>query len=782
MADVEQTKDDEVVILQKDEEQKDEGIIPLEELDKKEEVQPEIKDEEKPKSKLIIFGAAGASLLIFIIIILIFALRSSDSEPKMQTTTPTEPKQTITQKFNPSKIDDLIKKANSLYESGNKFEALKIYENIAIYNEALSNYNLGVSQMNQGRFQEAIESFKKAIENQENTSASALNAAISALELKNNKLFKYYIDIAGAFLSQESDSVLYDHYNALINFYKGYYIEALYILDSMGKDKYYENQKNYIKSKILSYIYQDKDAIKSLELINGYNPNLPLGLLYARTGQYDTALKHLNKALVDEKNQNLIKLAISLVNIKIGNFESAALNLKSINDQNQTFITATYPIKAILKPDFFDIDIAQKNFSINTFFDTRNVYEMLFYFAPYKVFDAKQTIDYIRKGGISAFVDENAQADEYLKTSSIISKVNLNISKTIAKALNYDLREANKEFLDIINIYSGHSILHYNLALTYAQLGNFAQAYKHFITSYHLDPSNYLSGVFAITTSSMIGKTNAKLIEEVLENLNQDGNIEPNNIYEAIIQLVLGNKNVLLRWLENDKSEQVLDLSFASIIAHISGLNQIAIQKTEKLKEILPNDIITNILYFTTRFTGNNIKEYAKNVQYNYFSNNLNSKSFYGGPNIVRVQYIKLLQIAGLLDVQRDKIKADLDNASSNYQNIMQTLAYIDLFTRNYEESYTIYNELINKYEMNDANTLFLASVASIGANHPESAIGYIRLSKIIDPTSVENIIALALLYQEVGNIDAAVSQYNILKDNGYQSKFFTFKLLDPEL
>jgi len=61
------------------------------------------------------------------------------------------------------KFDEMINKANQLYERGNKFEALKIYENIAVYNQSLSNYNLGVSQMKQERCDEAIISFNKAI-------------------------------------------------------------------------------------------------------------------------------------------------------------------------------------------------------------------------------------------------------------------------------------------------------------------------------------------------------------------------------------------------------------------------------------------------------------------------------------------------------------------------------------------------------------------------------------------------------------------------------------------
>ncbi|MBT0611764.1 tetratricopeptide repeat protein [Campylobacter hyointestinalis] len=768
---------EEVVILEKDDEN---SIVPLEELETKEEPVVEQKVQNK-KNNFLMFGLiGGGAFILFLILVLVLLFKnngSSDKTPKLEP--PKTVKQTEIKTFSPSKIDDMLKKANKLYESGNKFEALKIYENVAIYNEALSNYNLGVSQMNQYKFKDALESFKKAITNQENTSVSALNAAVCALELNEIQLFKYYIDIANAFLAGESDSSLYAYYNAIINYYKGYYIEALNILENAPTNKYYENQKNYLRAKILSYLYLDSDSIKALNKVDSYDVNLPLGLLEARSGNYEIAKKYLNKALVDEKNANLTKLAIALINLKTGEFAQAGMALKDINEKNETFASSKYPIKAALNPELFDLNIAQNSFDLETFFSINNIYEMLFYFAPYKVFDAKQTMDYIRKGGISLFLDENNEADEYLKASRTLSKANLNLSKAIAVALDYNLREANSQLLNITKLYTNHSILHYNLALTYAQLGNFSESYKHFITSYHLDPKNHLSGVFAIVTSTMINKENKKLIAEVIENLDQDGAVEDRDMYHAIIQLTLGNKGALLNWLENDKSKNVLNIAFGSIARYLIGKNDTSDKKTEQLKTMLPNDILVNILNFTSKFDKNNIKEYAKDIQYNFFNNKLNKESLYGGANIIRVSFTKLLQISGLLNVQRDRIKKDLELTNDNHQNIMQTLAYLDLFTNNYEEAYTIYNDLIDNYNMRDSNSLFLASVASIGANHPESAIGYLRLSKIIDPTSKESIFALGLLYQEVGNIDAAITQYISLGDSDFKSEFFTFNLVD---
>ena len=778
----------EVVIQEKD---PNEDIIPIESSDERAKAQKQETKEEKPqesegvKSKFKLtkklLMLIGASILIFILLItaLIVAFSGSD-EPESQVIELEEPKlitpPTITQKFQSSKIDSMLIKANKLYESGNKAEALKIYENIAVYNESLSNYNLGVSKMNQGLFKDAINSFKDAIANNENIAVSAINLAVCALEINDEKLFEYYIDLANAFINRDSDVNLYEFYNALVNYYKGYYIEALHTLD-LSNSKYYTSQKEYLRSKILSYLHEDKEAIKAIKAVEDYDINLPLGLLHARLGEYKEAKKYLNRALVDEKNAPSTYLAISLIDLKTGEFGSAAKTLKMLNDFNSTFVRDTYPIKTVLNPELFDINLAQNNYDLTKFFNQNSLYQILFYFTPYKAFDPKQTIEYIRKGGLSLFVDESGIADEYLETSGIVSKANVMLSQAIFKALNNKLREANSDFLEITKLYPNHSIVQFNLALTFAQLGDFAQAYKHFVTSYHLDPSNYIAGAYAIMAAKIIGRDAKRLTKEVMDTMDADTNLDQDNIYKAMIQLTQGNQGALNDWLDKNYNESVLNIVFNIICAYITDRNDIVILATDKLNQKLPNDVLTNIIYSVTRFDVKNIKNYAKDIQVKFLTTKLDKGTLYGGATIIKTEYIKLLQIAGLLNIERESIIKDLKISSDNTKDILHTLAYLSLFTGHYEEAYTIYNELVNTEKEDDANTLFLASVASIGANHPDSAIGYLELAKLTNPTYSEARLALGFLYQEVGNIDAAITQYDGLGDSKYQSQFFTFRL-----
>ena len=784
--------DENVVILEEAEFEQDEETAPLEEqdsgdseymvsLDELEPVAPEQPAEvqevgKKSKKKLFVIGGA-AGVLVLILTVVLFLVFKSNKKP------PIDERQIVkdieehyeSQKFGSSKIDDMIAKANLLYEKGNKFEALKIYENIAIYNQSLSSYNLGVSQMRQGKFKEALESFKKAIANDENVAVSAINAAVSSLELKNEQNFNYYINLANSFLYKEADSPLYNYYYALINYYKGQYIEALAAL-AHAENGYYKDRYDYLAAKILSFIGDDAEAIKKLEAQKEFDADLALGMLYARLGQYDKARNRLNLALNKGGDSNKINAMIAIINLKDGKFEAATNEIKAVFHEDSLFLGVNFPIKTILKPELFDVNLAQAHFRNDLFFDKTKRYETLFYFAPYKVFDPGQTINYIRKGGVSLFLDDASAAGNYLNASGALSKVNLELSSAIANALNYKLKQANAQFASLISLYPEHSVLHYDLALSYAQLGNFSMAAKHFITSYHLDPTNHLAGVLGAIANDINAVDNAKLLQEISENLGHDANSKDAPVSYALIALIGNNSGALVRWLEEEKEETALNLAFDAIIAKMTDQSGEFIKKAQILKAKLPDDIVANILNFIANFKDEGIKKYVEQIQIYFHDKRLNDAAFYHGANIIKEQYIKLLQISGLLNYEREKIKTLLKRDANN-ADLLQTLAYIDIFTNDFEESYRIYNRIIDEFKINDAGTLFLAAVAAIGSNHPQNATALLELSKLTDPNAMESRIALGYLYQEIDNIEAATIQYGMIKDPNFKSKFVDFMI-----
>ncbi|EAK6454165.1 tetratricopeptide repeat protein [Campylobacter coli] len=675
-----------------------------------------------------------------------------------------------------ARVDGMIQKANALYLKGEVEQALKVYEQIAVYNESLSNYNLGVSQMNEGKFDEAFDSFKKAIANGENQSVAAINAAVCALKLNDKEKFKYYIDLAQVYLPKEGKSKLYDYYLALINYYKGYYPEALQMLQRVNSEPYTDVAK-YLSAKIYAKMDFDAKSVQQLNTQGSFEPSLSLGLLYARMGEYDKAKIALNTAMKIERDFNQSLSALTLVDIKTGDFQDMLLRLQDTyrNDEDKYKILDRYKIKVRLNKELFNIAIAQRNFSNDILKKQKDQFDLLFYFAPYQVFDSKQASLYIKKANITNFVDDSSDGQSYLARSQALSSTNVKISNIINDALNQKLRLANKEFQALLEDYPEHSILQYNLALTYAQMQNYELAYKHFSSSYHLNPKNYLAGAFAMFCGKLSDNDTTKLYHEILDNIAADSNFKA-NMQKNMLFLANGDYISMLPYLDENGQKTPLNLIFETIIAKNNNLNNQVDVRIAKLRSELPQDIVANILYFNSLNSNLNIKEYAQNAQIHFKNLQVDYRSVFGGSNIARELYVNLMHIAGLLNLERQKFKTLINTSKVKDEGMIQTLAYLDIFAQQYEESYALYNTLIDEYGAKDSRTLFLASVAAVGVNNPNSAIALLQLSKLTDKNNKESKVALGLLYQEVGNYEAAMTQYRTLP-NDFKSEFFTFDI-----
>ena len=101
----------------------------------------------------------------------------------------------------------------------------------------------------------------------------------------------------------------------------------------------------------------------------------------------------------------------------------------------------------------------------------------------------------------------------------------------------------------------------------------------------------------------------------------------------------------------------------------------------------------------------------------------------------------------------------------------------MDIFTNDFDESYKLYNEVIDEFKINDAGTLFLASVAATGANKITNAIALLELTKLNDPSAVENRAALGFMYQQIDNIKAALIQYSKVGNVEYNNEFYDFMI-----
>lgn len=734
-------------------------------------------EDEGKKKKLILIAGLILALILIISIILILMFQSSEKEQKYSTANIEEKLEENKQEpIEASKLENMIAKANYLYSSGSKDEALFLYEKIAVYSEAISQYNLGVAQLKEEQYKIALDSFQKAINNHEKRCVSAINAAVCSVHLNDKESFKYYIDLAYAYLPNEINSPLYSYYYTLINYYNKNYLEALSSLQNPTSKEYPRVQK-HLRAKINAFFDNNYDAIEAMEKDPNPMDSFSLALLYARVGDITLAQQYLEEAILRNIEPVKAQLALGYIKLKAGQISAGSTEIQNVTDMFPDEVYKYYPIKVTLKESLFDAKKAQKAYRKNITSSKLLNYQKIFYFSPYKIFNANQTISYIRKGNANIYIDNINSAKDYLSKSSSASVVNQGIAKAIKKALSFNIRAANEELQELVKIQPKHSILHYNLALTYAQMGELQSAHKHFLKSYYLDAKNYLSGVYAVMASQLIDKENPKLFSILRDSINAESPSEERDLYRTLLYITKDNILASVDWLDNDYKQRPLYLAIEAIIALNLNRYDYARKAVDKLIILLPGDILPHMMYIDANFDSFDDDKYATEV-FKYIKNKkFHNKDLYFGPYISRYLYIQQNLITGRLYYLREELKDVIATTKEPLYELTSTLALASLYDKAYEESYVLYNQLIDEMKVRDAKTLFLGSVASTAAGHHENAIGLLELSKRKDKTFTESRYALGLLYLEVQNNEGAVIQLSKIPNNGFISEYFNFDI-----
>jgi tetratricopeptide (TPR) repeat protein len=726
------------------------------------------------KKPLIIIGIATFIILIIIVVI---SFLKSDS-PNIYDTTLLEKKldQQTTEPIKLTKLENMISKADYLYSNGSKNEALSLYKKIAQFSESVSSYNLGVAQLKNKQYELALKTFKKAIKNNEKKCVSAINAAVCSSYLNDEKSFRYYLNLAHAYLPQESQSSMYSYYYTLINYYNENYFEALSALKNPTTSEYKDIQNN-LSAKINALFDNNYDAIENIEENKNYTDDFSLGLLYARIGDLEIAKRYFQESIKKNIAPMKSQIALGYINLKSGDVVQGAKEIENITDMFGEKAYLPYPMKVTLKKSLFNIDKAQDHYRQKIIKKRETNYQKIFYFSPYKIFNANQTIDYIRKGNANIFIDNISEAKTFLKKGGSFSSVNIGITKAIKKALSFKIREANTILQKLVKIQPKHSILHYNLALTYAQMGNMQNAHKHFLRSYNLDAKNYLSAVYAIMTSQLINKENKKLLSIVKNSINDEEFNEKIDLYKTLLFISEDNILATSNWLNKDYKQRPLYLAINIIIAMGQNNLTVAKESSKTLTFLMPNEILPHLMYIDANFNHLSPKKYADKVA-NYLKvQKFNFDDLYFGPLITRHLYIQQNLITGRLFFLREQLKNTLETTKNSTYELTAALALTSLYHGAFEEAYTLYNNLIDNLKVRDAHTLFLGAVASTAASHHENAIALLELSKMKNPTFLESRYALGLLYLEIMNNKGAIIQLSKINKNNFRSEYFNFDI-----
>jgi len=772
------------------EEEKEEEIVIIEDSDAASEknVEEEQKEEKSSKNeeddnkKILIIGAIAVlvTLIIAIVIVIVVLKIKKDNKKDIVSTNIIEQKleNKPKKKIKPSKLENMIAKANYLYTTGQKEQALKIYEYIAQYSESISQYNLGVARLKNKQYKEALQSFNNAIDNGEKRCVSAINAAVCSLYLKDEAGFKYYIDLAEAYLPNEINSPLYSYYYSLIKFYHQNYYEALASIQKVNNPDYIDI-KNRLNAKLSALFGSNYSAIESLEDIMFDSENsFSKALLYARIGDLSLAKANFEDSISKAYKEKESTIGLIYTKIKLGYKKEAA---SQMNDAIKKFgddILDNYPIRVFIKKSIFNPLKAQEKYRKDIKDSNSLIFQKIFYFSPYKIFNANQTINYIRKGNATSYIDSVSSAESFLKKSASTSKVNKGIALAIKKALNFKIREANKILQKLVKIQPKHSILHYNLALTYAQLGDMQNAYKHFIWSYHLDAKNYLPGIYAYMTSKLINNENTKLLSTLKESLSLEDEDEETQLYKTLLNIAQNQYLTAIDWLDNKYKTSPLYLIITNIVALHVKEKEKAIQAAKELTALMSDEILPHLIYIDTKLVDTKKELYSKDVQKYMRKQSFTFDDLYYGPFITRYMYIQHNLITGQLYTLANILRKELAiTTSKDTIDMEQALALTLFYNKEFEESYILYNHMIDEEKIRDARTLFLAATAAIEANHHANAIALLELSKLKNKRFAETRYALALLYFEINNPRGGLIDMGKIPTKIFHSKYFDFDI-----
>lgn len=753
------------------------------------------------ENKILMIGAIAIAVLVLVFLVLIMVLIFSGGKEE-QTAQTTSISRKIIQpapilsgskrlEVDDTELGNMIRKANILYAQGDKMEALDLFDNIAAYSQSLAAYNLGVIKLNEGEYSKAISSFDNAIHAGEDISVSAFNAAYSAYMLGDINLYEYYLGISSSYLYHTANQPLYSYLYGLLQYYKGFYFESLSPFLNPSSPDYVKESKKMASEAFL--IFGDEyNALAQLKQVGDKDDNLAIGLLHARLGEYTQAKQYLYEYLGSNVGDPQALMALQLIETKSGNFKESALILERLNAAEETQkVFDEYPIKAKLRDDLFDVNLAQENFWNRRFEHNKILgYKILFYYAPFLVFDAKNALAIIDDGNLNAHASNIETAKNTLQEGQRVSQVNRSIAQNLRYLINnQDIRETIKSMERSLKDYPNHSVLHYDLGLLYAQMNDFDNGYLHFVRAYHLDSNNTMAGIFALMCAELTYRDTSRLSNTIstdLAEMSFSSKLE-HDFLLSLFRYTSDSPSDSLDWFDTLHKQPLHERKpiYYALRAvygiYMANGAQIA-NAFEAMKSFYPKDAVTHTMFELGKRFGNNLKDFALQMNIIYKEKNLDMRSIYYGPSLARELYVYVGFVTGSLRSIQEELEAKLVVETQTSNGILQALALSNIYSNDFEKAFAIYNSLLDDLGEGDSQTRFLAAIAAMGANRHENAVALLQLAKIESATNFEAKYALGLLYQEGKNMKAAIQHYDKISHTGFESEFFDFEIDTSEL
>ncbi|RXJ87998.1 hypothetical protein CRU93_01935 [Arcobacter sp. CECT 8985] len=565
-------------------------------------------------------------------------------------------------------------------------------------------FNKAVLMMEKKEYKKAIELFKQtatAIK-----IPSFLNIAIAYYKLGEIENAKLYLNN------------IYNYKKAI---YKNTfsYMSACYYLYQISKDtryldiiidiaKKHKNLTEHSKRMLADTLIILKDYKTALKILNSmkYPLDLKKAILHLKLKHYTEADKFLKLAkekAVNEDRINKIIWIMTYRDLKANELEKLHDNIDLLNKRKNKFkANIELPLKIYFNKNKYD---AKEYLNFITNFSTKRKIDYIFYFAPFIFSDNQEIIYDMSKGfifkskqnikSLERMVEYNAKFIDIIKKDPIIRVDRLK------KLITNDTK----------------SYVYYNLALSYAQIYDFNNAYRYFRKAYKLNPGNKLYSIMTILSAKRV---NRKIpdIEYIKSNLQS-----PNGLYKyfgfSLYKLFLDNKLKV-----RQKPSYYKETIFYKAIKHLNN----KIEGEDTINDELFVDHIKDpfvyLMYLVKRQKSENNFEYFSRLQNSvplYLNDN-----FLEGPLIVTEYYFDILRAIGLFK------KANLTIPKNNTPSYLRTKAVVQLYKGDSNKSLEILNKLQNKYKLEDKYTMYLQVAALLDQKKYNEASVQLSLIKAL--------------------------------------------------
>ena len=590
-------------------------------------------------------------------------------------------------------VSSLFAKESYIYES--QPNVIFNYKNLTKKERSIAlqiDFNNAVLYLEQKKYIQAIRLFKKTAKILKIPSFLNIGIAYYKLNSINNAYLylKKIYDIKEAASQDVYSYISSSYYLYLITNDRKYITTILSVVKNIKKKKISSHVKRLVAD---TYILL-KEYGKAIKIIKTMKDKdlLKLALLYIKIKDYVLADINLQKAYENTKNDEMINKILWFQvfrDLKANDIIKIQDHIDLIISRKKIFYAnRKMPLKIYFNKDKYT---PEQYFNRVVKLSTDRKIDMIFYFAPFIFVDKKE----IYNDSSFGFVLKNQQ-----NINSLDNMIEYN-KKFISIVKNDPIIRVNKLQKMIDEKYDTKSYEYYNLAVSYAQIDNFTNAYKYFKKAYDLNHANKLySAMTLISAKRAYMKIDKNIEKKISLNLLSQGGDYP-YLGKYIYKLIYNPKYKLNARKLTSVAKRSIFLRALYFLEHI---DKDGINKDEPLLRADVKDPLVFLFRELVKHKDESKYKYISRLQ-DTIPKTYNNH-FLKGPLIITQYYIDILKALGIFD------RVDFHIKGENSPTYLRTKALVQLYDGYPVQSIKILEHLQDKYNLNDKYTsdLIIAS------------------------------------------------------------------------